>query len=231
MSKDSISNNKLFFIDETETEESTQNGNEGFNLPNSYGAKKSITCLPSKIFLEEPNSNMRKRKYTLEPSFEIENFVPHPKPLEIHFVPSKLRLNRKGFKDLKINQSNKVLIESNNYYISCPGSDNSDSSDKDDQYLNLRNKNTMKDLRKNMTRQKKSIPKVLSKQIMNKNSIEDSNEESSLYSNEEDDEYVLSGMNNDIKRTMSLTDKPKETRSKRLNSCSILQILESSCNI
>lgn len=231
MSKDSSSNNKLFFIDETETEESTHNGNECFNLPNSYGAKKSITCFPSKIFLEEPNSNMRKRKYTLEPSLEIQNFVPHPKPLEIHFVPSKLRLNKKGFKDLKINQSNKVLIESNNYYISCPGSDNSDSSDEDDQYLNLRNKNTMKDMRKDMTKQKKSIPKVLSKQIVNTNGIQDSNEEGSLYSNEEDDEYVLSGMNDDIKRTMSLTDKPKESRTNRLNSCSILQILESSCNI
>ena len=231
MSKDSMNRNKQYFIDETETEESIQNGNECFNLPNSYGAKKSITCFPSKIFLEEPNSNMRKRKYTLEPSIEIKDFVPHPKPLEIHFVPSKLRLNTKGFKDFKINQSNKVLLDSNNYYISCPGSDNTDSSDEDDQYLNLRNISTMKDMRKNMTIQKKSIPKVLSKEIVKKNSLMNSFEESDLYSNDEDDEYVLSGMNDNIKRTMSLTDKPKEFRSNRLNSCSILQILESNCNI
>ena len=136
-------NKKMFFIDETETEESTYNF--AAQLPNSYGSKKSITSFPSKIFLDDSKNNIPKRKYTLEPSLCIKDFVPHPKPLEIHFVPSKLRLNTKGFKDFKINQSNQILLDSNKYYISCPESENSDSSDSDE-YINLKSKNTMKDM-------------------------------------------------------------------------------------
>ena len=220
-------NKKMFFIDETETEESTYNF--AAQLPNSYGSKKSITSFPSKIFLDDSKNNIPKRKYTLEPSLCIKDFVPHPKPLEIHFVPSKLRLNTKGFKDFKINQSNQILLDSNKYYISCPESENSDSSDSDE-YINLKSKNTMKDMRKNMMIEKKNIPKVLSKEIMHKkglkiNDEERSYDESDLYSNEDDnyDDFVLSGMNDN--------DHPKEVREKRLNSCSILQILESNSKI
>ena len=226
MSKPFSNSRKNFFIDETETEESTNNGTSQF--PNSYGPKKSITSFQSKIFIDEPNQNLPKRKYTLEPSLCIKDFVPHPKPLEIHFVPSKLRLNTKGFKDFKINQSNQILLESNNYYISCPESENSDSSDSDE-YINLKSKNTMKDMRKNMMIEKKNIPKVLSKEIVNKNGLkineeEKSYDESDLYSNEDNcDDFILSGVNDN--------EHPKEVREKRLNSCSILQILESNSKI
>ena len=223
MSKPMNNPRKMFFIDETETEESIQTIPSQF--PNSYGSKKSITSFPSKIFLDDSKNNIPKRKYTLEPSLCIKDFVPHPKPLEIHFVPSKLRLNKKGFKDFKINQSNQILLDSNKYYISCPESENSDSSDSDE-YINLKSKNTMKDMRKNMMIEKKNIPKVLSKEIVHKkglkiNDEEKSYDESDLYSNEDDnyDDFVLSGMNDN--------DHPKEVREKRLNSCSILQILES----
>lgn len=227
MSKPMNNPRKMFFIDETETEESIQTIPNQF--PNSYGSKKSITSFPSKIFLDDSKNNIRKRKYTLEPSLCIKDFVPHPKPLEIHFVPSKLRLNKKGFKDFKINQSNQILLDSNKYYISCPESENSDSSDSDE-YINLKSKNTMKDMRKNMMIEKKNIPKVLSKEIVHKkglkiNDEEKSYDESDLYSNEDDnyDDFVLSGMNDN--------DHPKEVREKRLNSCSILQILESNSKI
>ena len=226
MSKPFSNSRKNFFIDETETEESTNNGTSQF--PNSYGPKKSSTSFPSKIFIDEPNQNLPKRKYTLEPSLCIKDFVPHPKPLEIHFVPSKLRLNTKGFKDFKINQSNQILLESNNYYISCPESENIDSSDSDE-YINLKSKNTMKDMRKNMMIEKKNIPKVLSKEIVNKNGLkineeEKSYDESDLYSNEDNcDDFILSGVNDN--------EHPKEVREKRLNSCSILQILESNSKI
>ena len=219
-------NKKMFFIDETETEESTYNF--AAQLPNSYGSKKSITSFPSKIFLDDSKNNIPKRKYTLEPSLCIQDFVPHPKPLEIHFVPSKLRLNTKGFKDFKINQSNQILLDSNKYYISCPESENSDSSDSDE-YINLKSKNTMKDMRKNMMIEKKNIPKVLSKEIVNKNGLkineeEKSYDESDLYSNEDNcDDFILSGVNDN--------EHPKEVREKRLNSCSILQILESNSKI
>lgn len=223
MSKPMNNPRKMFFIDETETEESIQTIPSQF--PNSYGSKKSITSFPSKIFLDDSKNNIPKRKYTLEPSLCIKDFVPHPKPLEIHFVPSKLRLNKKGFKDFKINQSNQILLDSNKYYISCPESENSDSSDSDE-YINLKSKNTMKDMRKNMMIEKKNIPKVLSKEIVHKkglkiNDEEKSYDESDLYSNEDDnyDDFVLSGMNDN--------DHPREVREKRLNSCSILQILES----
>lgn len=227
MSKPMNNPRKMFFIDETETEESIQTIPSQF--PNSYGSKKSITSFPSKIFLDDSKNNIPKRKYTLEPSLCIKDFVPHPKPLEIHFVPSKLRLNTKGFKDFKINQSNQILLDSNKYYISCPESENSDSSDSDE-YINLKSKNTMKDMRKNMMIEKKNIPKVLSKEIVHKkglkiNDEEKSYDESDLYSNEDDnyDDFVLSGMNDN--------DHPKEVREKRLNSCSILQILESNSKI
>ena len=227
MSKPMNNPRKMFFIDETETEESIQTIPSQF--PNSYGSKKSITSFPSKIFLDDSKNNIPKRKYTLEPSLCIKDFVPHPKPLEIHFVPSKLRLNTKGFKDFKINQSNQILLDSNKYYISCPESENSDSSDSDE-YINLKSKNTMKDMRKNMMIEKKNIPKVLSKEIVHKkglkiNDEEKSYDESDLYSNEDDnyDDFVLSGMNDN--------DHPREVREKRLNSCSILQILESNSKI
>lgn len=235
MSKQENMSHKMCFIDETETEESTQFGVES-HQPNSYNSKKSINFYSSKNFLESTNHQIPKRKYTLESSMCIRDFVPHPKPLEIHFVPSKLRLNTKGFKDFKINQSNKILLDSNNYYISCPGSDNSDSED--DQYLNLRSTNTMKDMRKKMTIQKKSIPKVLSKQVVSKNSlsIEKDNafNDSELYSgdeNEQGDDFVLSGVEDisglEHKSLENSKSQPKKIRETRLNSCSILQILES----
>lgn len=234
MSKQENMSNKMFFIDETETEESTQFTTEK-HQPNSYNSKKSINFYSSKNILESINQQIPKRKYTLEPSLCIRDFVPHPKPLEIHFVPSKLRLNTKGFKDFKINQSNQILLDSNNYYISCPGSDNSDSED--DQYFNLRNTNTMKDMRKNMTIQKKSIPKVLSKQVVSKNnlSIEKDNilNDSELYSGDEKegDDFVLSGVDDisglEHKSSENSKNQPKKIRETRLNSCSILQILES----
>ena len=92
--------------------------------------KKSIDFFPKKMNIEKLDKPLEiYRKYTLENQLIIKDFVPQLKPIEIHVVPSKFRLNKKGFKDLKCNKENKILLNSNNYYISCPNSvEDSDES-------------------------------------------------------------------------------------------------------
>lgn len=96
-----------------------------FSIP-----KKSFDHFPKNMDIEDPNSTNIKRKYTMEVenSSSIKNFVPRLKPIEIHIVPSKLRLNKKGFKDLKRNKDNKILLNINKYYISCPEDEESDKN-------------------------------------------------------------------------------------------------------
>ena len=89
---------KIYFINESETENSS--------LPNSYNGKKVSNTFPTKMFIEE--SPLIQRKFSLEP---FNNFAPQIKPLEIRLTPSKLRLNTKGFKDLKVNQENQILLQ------------------------------------------------------------------------------------------------------------------------
>lgn len=167
---------KICFMDESETEKSP--------LPNSYNGKKVSNTFPSKMFIEE--SPLVQRKFSLEP---FNFYAPQIKPLEIRLTPSKLRLNTKGFKDLKINQENQILLECNNYYISCPENETSES---DTEYIDLRGKkNPIKVLRKNMTIEKKNnLPKVLSKEIVNKNSL-NYEEMSDLYDIVDNDESQL----------------------------------------
>ena len=153
---------KIYFINESETENSS--------LPNSYNGKKVSNTFPTKMFIEE--SPLIQRKFSLEP---FNNFAPQIKPLEIRLTPSKLRLNTKGFKDLKVNQENQILLECNNYYISCPENETSESDT--DQYIDLREK-------------KNNIPKVLSKEIVNKNSL-NYEEISDLYDIVDNDESQL----------------------------------------
>jgi hypothetical protein len=96
-----------------------------FSIP-----KKSFDHFPKNMEIEDPNSTIIKRKYTMEVenSASIKNFVPRLKPIEIHIIPSKLRLNKKGFKDLKRNKDNKILLNINKYYISCPEDEESDKN-------------------------------------------------------------------------------------------------------
>ena len=207
---------KLFYIDETETEFSSQMSNEK-NHPNSFNSKKSFNTLSLKTFLEESYLDKPVRKLTLETGINMNDLVPHPKPLEIHFVPSKLRLNTKGFKDLKCNQQNKILLETNNYYISCPNSEETDSAD---EFGGIQSAKGMKKTRKKMSNIKHHIPKVLSKNIISisekKLDIKEYDDE--LYGEEEnEDDLVLKAFDN---------DKDMATREERINSCSILQILE-----
>lgn len=224
---------KMFYIDETETELSSLDEK---NHPYSYTSKKCLNSIHFKTFLEEPETAKPSRKFTLEESININNLVPHPKALEIKFVPSKLRLNTKGFKDLKCNQKNKILLDTNNYYISCPNSEDTESSE---DFYYFKQVSGMKKMRKKMTNIKNNLPKVLSKNIVsnsgNKMDIEDdkSYNEEDLYSGEElnNDDYVLSSFETD--KNGGFVNKKSESgqddfsnKKNRMNSCSILQILE-----
>ena len=100
------------------------------DIPNEKILKKSIDLFPKKIYMEELDKSLKvNRKYTAENQLIIKDFVPQLKPIVIHVVPSKLRLNKKGIKDLKRNK-NRILLNSNKYYISCPSSEEEDDSDK-----------------------------------------------------------------------------------------------------
>ena len=72
--------------------------------------QKSIGFFSKKIFIEKPepdDKTTKNRKYSMEQHLIIKDFVPQLRPIEIHLVPSKLCLNKKGFRDLKCNKDNK----------------------------------------------------------------------------------------------------------------------------
>ena len=119
------------FLDDSETYESSQKCKTDYSEKKSSfdiltkNFKKSLGFFSkNKLYMEDIDSNINtnlKRKYSLEEKLLLKkDFVPQLKPIEIHLVPSKLRLNKKGFKDLKCNKDNKILLMSNNYFISCP---------------------------------------------------------------------------------------------------------------
>lgn len=106
------------------------NNSSDFNEDVYNELKKSLGFPSKKIYIEEPEpeiKNYNKRKFSIEGQLFIKDFVPHLKPIEIHLVPSKFHLNKKGFKDLKCNKNNKFLLMNNNYFISCPNSEESES--------------------------------------------------------------------------------------------------------
>ena len=122
------------FLDDSETYESSQKCKTDYSEKKSSfdiltkNFKKSLGFFSkNKLYMEDIDSNINtnlKRKYSLEEKLLLKkDFVPQLKPIEIHLVPSKLRLNKKGFKDLKCNKDNKILLMSNNYFISCPNSE------------------------------------------------------------------------------------------------------------
>ena len=119
--------NKQYFDSET-NESSKKDINLSQTSTNEIQFKKSIEFFPKKIYIEDLNeSEELQRKYTMESKIEIKDFVPKLKPIEIHLVPSKLRLNKKGIKDYKRNKNNKILLNSKKYFISCPNSEDEES--------------------------------------------------------------------------------------------------------
>ena len=235
-----ILSNKNNFQDELEDTYDTstlKSGSFDKNLIENLRGQSKIIL--KKNFLEESSEEENiyqiQRKYSIEPQLYIKDFVPHPKPLKFHLVPSRLRLNSKGFKDLKCNKNNEFLLKTKNYYISCPNSEeNSDMSD-------FIPNESLKDLRKKLhnIKTKNNIPKIKSKMICKSNKkqenefglnidmdiIDDNINLNDIYSGEEnDDEYEL------ITNNVNLEDKEnnkKITNDKnKINSYSILQILQ-----
>jgi hypothetical protein len=131
--------------------------------------KKSFDHFPKNMDIEEPNSITNiKRKYTMEDenSSSIKNFVPRLKPIEIHIVPSKLRLNKKGFKDLKRNKDNKILLNINKYYISCPEDEESDKNYSSKELSPFSNKKN-----ENISTEKMNFTRKILEQTKNENNM------------------------------------------------------------
>jgi len=90
---------------DSETYESSKKDINNSDISNEKIPKKSIDFFPKKMNIEKLDKSLEiYRKYSLENKLIIKDFVPKLRPIEIHVMPSKFRLNRKGFKDLKRNK-------------------------------------------------------------------------------------------------------------------------------
>ena len=195
--------------------------------------------------------NQIKRKYSMEEKLVIKkNFVPQLKPIEIHLVPSKLRLNKKGFKDLKCNKDNKILLMSNNYFISCPNSEEEEEEESEIDFEPETNKKDedIKSTRKNLQKMKSgNLPKVLSRNLIEPNCKIFKEEMKIDYDSDKEDSFDfkddINYLNNDNlllydendfinykinenEEDKNLKEGEKIVRSNRINSCSILDVLK-----
>jgi hypothetical protein len=231
--------NKQYFDSET-NESSKIDINSSQTSTNEKQYKKSIEFFPKKIYIEELNESEEvQRKYTIESKLEIKDFVPKLKPIEIHLVPSKLRLNKKGIKDYKRNKNNKILLNSKKYFISCPNSEDEDSenySSSKEIIKELYNKDEMNDSDINLTRRilqktkNKNMPKVHSKnEVVSKGKYEnelnlDNSSDSDLYDIDEIDNYSLLEYN-DKEENKKENEEINNKNRNRANSFSILELL------
>ena len=201
-----------FLDDYSETNDSSQKCKTDFSEKKSSvdcltsNFKKSLGFLPKKnLYMEDIDTNIyeKKRKYSMEEKLVIKkDFVPQLRPIEIHLVPSKLRLNKKGFKDLKCNKDNKILLMSNNYFISCPNSEEEEEEESElDFSPQKKSKNeNIKDTRKNLHKMKSgSLPKVLSRNLIEpscnifKEEMKfdyDESEKENSFDSKEDEDYI-----------------------------------------
>lgn len=212
--------------------------------------KKSIGFFSKKIFLEKPELEEKatyNRKYSMEPHLVIKDFVPQLKPIEIHLVPSKLRLNKKGFRDLKRNKDNKILLLSNNYFISCPNSEEeSDIYSSSEKYSPIGKDACIKTTRKILQKMKSgSMPKVFSRNLIESNCkiYKDDMKFESDFGKEDsfdsDDNVLLFDDNDLLNYNITSFDldshnynnnkkenKEHEVKNRKINSCSILDVLK-----
>ena len=160
---------------ETFDSETCENSNSDNIKPKKKFYKRSVDFFPKKMEIDELDDDNTKRRNTIAMCGNIKNFVPQIKPIKIDLVPSKLRLNKIGFKDLKCNKNNKVLLYANKYFISCPNIQDEEDNDELDNLrfygninvnssseINTDNKNEdINQTRKNLLKTKnKNIPKV-----------------------------------------------------------------------
>ena len=236
--------------------ETYENSIKDINLDQTNGNtkertyKKSIDIFPKKMSIEEPEEiEYKKRKYTLETNLIPKNFVPQIKPIKMYNFPSKLRLNNKGFKDLKRNKKNKVLMNAKKYFISCPNLDDEESdknmSSKEiygykkkfsdnitDEIFTGNNNENIKNLRKDLQKIKnKNIPKILSKNnAVLKNKYDKdldlgNSTDSDLYDYDELNNYSFNEKKED-NEIGKIIEQEKNNKRNRFNSWSILDILE-----
>ena len=162
------------------------------------------------------------------------NFVPKLKPKKIHLVPSKLRLNEKGFKDFKTNKTNKTLILNHNYCISCPNSEEegSDTYFSSQKIINRKKRHYIELFRKNLTKIKfKNLARIKPKSLVKSNKkIYIKNK---LFADElsDDDNSLERKEGNFLPDVQNKFDQLKNNDNKvnyyRFNSCTILDILKS----
>ena len=251
-------------LDDSETYESSQKCKTDYSEKKSSfdiltkNFKKSLGFFSkNKLYMESIDSNLAtnvKRKYSLEEKLLLKkDFVPQLKPIEVHLVPSKLRLNKKGFKDLKCNKDNKILLMSNNYFISCPNSEEEEEEESDIEFSpQKKNKNEdIKSTRKNLHKMKSgSLPKVLSRNLLEPNlklkeemkfdydsDKEDSidfkdnfnyvdNDKYFLYDENDFTNYKINEKEEDKKENKESKEGHSSVRTNRINSCSILDVLK-----
>ena len=250
------------YLDDSETYEySTKYKNDNSEKNNSISDefnqkfKKSIGFFPKKIFIEKPEpdeKNIKNRKYSMEEHLIIKDFVPQLKPIEIHLVPSKLCLNKKGFKDLNNNKLNQ-----NNTFISCP--DSEEESDIGLSPINnspLNKTGNIKKTRKILKRLKSgNIQKVMSRNVIESNcnifkdylKFEFDSEKDSfilddnllLYDDNDFFNYNVTNIDEDnnnekVKENNDENKKENElqnpVKNDRINSCSILDVLKNRIN-
>ena len=238
------------FLDDSETyDNSTKYKNDNSEKNNSISDvsntkfKKSIGFFPKKIFIEKPELDEKKvnnRKYSMEEHLIIKDFVPQLKPIEIHLVPSKLYLNKKGFKDNKLNL--------NNSFISCPNSEEeSDICLSPINNLPLNKKGNIKKTRKILKRLKSgNIQKVMSKNVIESNcnifkeylKFEFDSEKDSFVLDDnlllyDDNDFINYNMtnfeeeyNNENENKNNNDEFRNSVKNDRINSCSILDVLK-----
>ena len=242
------------YLDDSETYEySTKYKTENSEKNNSLieelnkGLKKSIGFFPKKIFIEKPEieeKNTNKRKYSMEHHLIIKDFVPQLKPIEIHVVPSKFRLNKKGFRDLKCNKDNKILLIFNNYFISCPNSEEESDISVSPLKNNYKDKeDNIKKTRKILQKMKSgNLPKVMSRNIIESNYKLYKDDFKIVFESDSDNNSLKMDDNNlflyddndfiryNIPENNNKNKKEKEAgpsfRNNRINSCSILDVLK-----
>ena len=249
-------------MDDSETYDSSQKCKTDYSEKKSsidyltQNFKKSLGFFTKNLYMEKIDSNISndiKRNYSMEEKLEIKkNFVPQLKPKEIHLVPSKLRLNKKGFKDLKCNKDNKILLMSNNYFISAPNSEEAEEEEEQSEIsfspqIKLKNED-IKSTRKNLHKMKSgTLPKVLSRNLLEPNlkiykeemkiGYESENESFDFKENDNylnNDNLLLYDDNDFITYKINENDEDKNlkegehnnVRTNRINSCSILDVLK-----
>jgi hypothetical protein len=164
------------------------------------------------------------------------NFVPKLKPKKIHLVPSKLRLDEKGFKDFKMNKTNKTLILNHNYIISCPNSEEEGSETyfSSQEIINRKKRHYIELFRKKLTNIKiKNLARIKPKSLVKSNkkiyiknklfADELSDDDNSL---ERKEGNFLPDVQNEFDQTQ-LKNNDNKVNYYRFNSCTILDILKS----